>query len=153
MRVRASLPEYLERLLVSLWAGGLWVSGFVAAPVLFRVAPDRVTAGRFAGALFEAVGWLGLACGVALLVLRWVRSVPHRRAALTAVVAMLAITAVGQFVLHPELSAIRDTLGALEPGTPSHARFAFLHRVSGGLFLLNSVLAAVLIWLGLPPRR
>ncbi|HEY9151095.1 MAG TPA: DUF4149 domain-containing protein, partial [Gammaproteobacteria bacterium] len=52
-----------ERILLTLWVGGLWAIGFIAAPILFAVLEDRTLAGTLAGEMFRALAWLGLVCG------------------------------------------------------------------------------------------
>ena len=60
------------RLLVAtLWAGSLWGVGYIAAPTLFAVVPDRVLAGTIAGSLFNTQAWVSIACGVLMLLLLW----------------------------------------------------------------------------------
>ncbi|MGB5473694.1 MAG: DUF4149 domain-containing protein, partial [Gammaproteobacteria bacterium] len=63
MLTRQQLSLTLERVLLTLWVGSLWVTGFMVAPVLFARLDDRALAGTLAGELFGLVAWLGLACG------------------------------------------------------------------------------------------
>ena len=44
------LSESLYALAVTLWVGGLWAIGFMAAPALFASLKDRVLAGEVARA-------------------------------------------------------------------------------------------------------
>ncbi|MCK5382667.1 MAG: DUF4149 domain-containing protein, partial [Gammaproteobacteria bacterium] len=39
--MNANLIPSLERILLTLWVGSLWVVGFVVAPVLFAELDDR----------------------------------------------------------------------------------------------------------------
>lgn len=57
----------LERILLTIWVGALWAIGFLVAPTLFAMLPDRVAAGTVAGRLFGYVDLIGLACGSILL--------------------------------------------------------------------------------------
>jgi len=64
------LAKYLKRLdslLLTLWVGGIWVTGYVVAPVLFSTLDDRSLAATVAGKLFSIMGMVGLYCGSLLL--------------------------------------------------------------------------------------
>ena len=56
------LAESLYSLGITLWVGGLWAIGFIAAPSLFAALKDRVLAGELAGNLFCLMAWAGRAC-------------------------------------------------------------------------------------------
>lgn len=59
--------DSLKAIARTFWIGGMWVIGLLVAPVLFA-ALDKVTAGMVAGRLFSAIAWVGLVCGVFLMV-------------------------------------------------------------------------------------
>src|SRR5690606_37458718 len=59
--------DNLLLILVTLWAGSMWAVGFIAAPALFDLIPDRAMAGSIAGRLFHTVHWIGLAAGAYVL--------------------------------------------------------------------------------------
>jgi len=118
-----------------LWVGGMLFLGLVGAPVLRRVEPPSLRARLFGdlGRAFRPIGWG--AVGVLLVtgalnlvfagVLRGGRlasaafwAAPYGRTLawkLAAVVAMLAGTALHDFVLGPRA-------GRLDPGSPAAAR-------------------------------
>lgn len=54
------LSEALYLIVITLWAGGIWAIGYIAAPILFSSMGDRQLAGMVAGKLFALVGWIGL---------------------------------------------------------------------------------------------
>lgn len=142
-----------ERVLLTLWVGGLWAVGYLAAPTLFHVLDDRRLAGTIAGELFSAMSYIGLVAGAILLIgalyaagRRW-RT--HWR--IWILTAMLLLVAFGEFALRPEMAALRDT--GLVEGTEAALRFARLHGVSSTLFLLNSLLGLVLVVFGVAPRE
>jgi len=56
-----------ERILLTLWVGGLWAIGYIVAPALFANLEDRALAGTLAGVMFNIIAWVGLACGSLLL--------------------------------------------------------------------------------------
>ena len=136
-------------LLIVLWAGSLWTVGYVVAPTLFATLSDRVLAGTIAGAMFRSEAWVSAVCGVLLLVLFGMgREIEpkRRRVLLACVVTMLACLAVSHLGLQPEMSALRESAG---PGgvmeSAARSRFGMLHGVSAVLYLIQSVLAVVLV--------
>lgn len=145
----AKLADSLESVLVTLWVGGLWVIGYLAAPMLFAAIPDRMLAGAAAGRLFTGIAWIGIACGIVLLALRALRL---RGAATTGsrqawlVVAMLALTLAGHFGVQPVLQRLKDEV-APAPVMESANRDAFgrWHGVSSGLYLVQSLLGLALV--------
>lgn len=134
-----------ERILLTLWAGGLWIAGYLVAPLLFATLEERQLAGMIAGRVFTATSYLGLACGVLLLAGALYREgrrvVRDWRAAVVCV--MLALTAAGEFLLQPRMAALKAE-GLLE-GSAAAARFGLLHGISSSLWLVNSVLALALV--------
>lgn len=57
----------LAVLAAALWWGSLTAIGFLAVPLLFSHAASPAIAGNLAGHLFSGQSWLGVACGVVLL--------------------------------------------------------------------------------------
>lgn len=139
-----------ERIVLTLWVGGIWVSGYVAAPLLFQQLDDRQLAGRLAGNLFEKVGWIGLLCGLLLVVLyAWPMRSRWRAAAVT---LMLTLTLVNLLVLAPQIEALRDA-GLLASDAAARRHFGLLHATASGLFLLVSVVGLLLVTAGSPTGR
>jgi hypothetical protein len=131
----------IERILLTLWIGGLWVVGLVVAPLLFAELDDRAVAGTVAGSLFAVTSYIGLGCGGVLLALNgWRYRAPNRRAAL--LLAMLVLIGVGQFLLAPLIADLRLQ------GLTDSARFGRLHGLAGMVFLVNCVLGLVLVAMG-----
>ena len=58
---------------------------------------------------------------------------------------MLAITVVNEYVLSPQLADLRIAINGDWGSTPLRSRFARLHGVSSSLFVVNSILALVLL--------
>lgn len=144
------LSESLYALAVTLWVGGLWAIGFMAAPALFASLKDRVLAGEVAGNLFGLIAWVGIACAaysMAYLSLRRGKSV-LRSGAFWLVLAMLVLTLVGHFGIQPILAQLKAQAwpnSVMESAVRS--RFAAWHGVAGGLYVLQSLLGAVLVLL------
>jgi hypothetical protein len=146
-RLRGHLPS--ARLLVAvLWAGALWVLGYVAAPAVFGLVSGPL-AGDIVGAFLRRLAWISFACAALMLVL--VRLSPdlqagRRRYLNLLVLAMLACALVMFVGLQPAMAALREAAG---PGgvraSPLWTEFAVMHGVSQLFHLVESVLAAVLV--------
>ena len=126
-------------LVVALWAGSLWAVGYLAAPAVFSVVGSPI-AGNVVGKMLTREAWLSMACAVILLVL--VRLAPEldaRRKQLLniLVLSMLALTLVNYFGLQPVISALR--------GSDDRTTFLVMHGVSQLVYVIESVLAAVLV--------
>jgi hypothetical protein len=138
----------LRLLLVTIWAGSLWTVGYIVAPVLFASLPDRSFAGSIAGMLFRAQAWLSLACGLLLLLLVWLdKSLSPKRTPIILMIAMLACVLIGYFVLQPFMAEVRAAAanngGVMDEAMRS--RFGMLHGIASVIYLLQSVLAIVLV--------
>ena len=133
--------QAVERTLLTFWVGGLWTTGFVVAPLLFAELDDRALAGSLAGAVFSVMSYAGLACGACLLLIN--RLLPNRRRFIACstwvIVAMLVLTACGEFLLAPWIAELRMA------GLTESARFAQAHGLASGVFLVNCVLGLVLV--------
>ena len=129
-----------ERVLLTLWVGGLWSIGYIVAPALFANLEDRALAGSLAGVLFHIIALVGLACGALLLLFNQMRA-SGRRANWRALVliAMLVLVAVGEFGLAPLIAELRSG------GLVDSARFAQLHGVAALVYLATSVLGLLLV--------
>lgn len=62
-----------EKLLLTLWIGGLWSIGYLAVPMAFASLADITLAGEYAGKLFSAINLLGLGCGLVLIVAKLIQ--------------------------------------------------------------------------------
>ena len=137
MNLSAIVPA-LERILLTLWVGSLWVTGFMLAPVLFAVLEDRALAGTLAGELFSITAYLGLVCGGVLLALN---AASYRafnwRGLLLA--GMLLLIVIGQFALTPMIAELR------EQGLSGSPRFGQLHGLASVLFIATSLCGLLLV--------
>jgi len=138
-----------SRLLIAVfWTGSLWTVGYLVAPTLFATLSDRMLAGTIAGSIFRVEAWFSVAC--ALLLFFLVKALPDGDAARQRIlwlpVAMLACTLLGYFCLQPFMAALRETAG---PGgvmaSSARMRFGILHGVSSALYLIQSLLGAMLV--------
>ena len=144
--MNASFHVVSERILLTLWVGALWVTGFMMAPLLFAELDDRALAGTIAGSLFTLTSYVGLLCGSVLLLLNAVsfRSLNWRA---VVIAGMLLLVVVGQFVITPLVADLRVQ------GLTDSARFGQLHGLASILFLATSVLGLVLVAVGQKTRR
>ncbi len=146
------LSEALYLIAITLWVGGLWAIGYMAAPVLFASLGDRQLAGMVAGKLFALVGWLGLGCAAWLLIFlvsRWGGRV-LRQAVFWLVVLMALMTAASQFGIQPLMAQLKlDALPREVMESVLRDRFAAWHGVSSILYLVQSLLGLwLVIWSG-----
>jgi len=143
-----SVADALQSIVVALWAGGLWVVGFVVAPLLFHRLHDRALAGALAGRFFDAVAWIGIGCATCLIVFRVSR---HGAACLkqgffwTALV-MLALLLAGFFGVQPVMEALRSQALPKEVmESVLRDRFMTWHGIASGIYIIQSVLAVALV--------
>lgn len=146
------LPAF-ERILLTLWIGGMWTTGLVVAPTLFKNF-ERALAGDIAGRLFSMLSLIGIACAVLLLAVAVLRA---RRAVWRdwragVVLLMLVIILIGEFGVAARMRELKELLAASAAGSASLLEFQWLHRSASTLFLLNSVLGLVLVIFGVRPR-
>lgn len=142
------LADSLYSLCVTIWVGGLLAIGYLAVPVLFAQIADRMQAGNIAAVMFSIGGWLGLACGLilSLLLYRWHGAAMLRNPVCRLVVCMLLLGLIGQFVVQPQIAAIKAQAYPLPVAeTALHAQFARWHGVSSVLYLLQAVLGLTLV--------
>jgi MFS family permease len=138
----------LYNLAVALWVGGLLVTGYLVAPVLFSQLVDRSLAGAIAGTMFSAMAWVGLACGSYLML--YVLTAKGWRALRSwvfwIVLLMLALTAAGHFGVQPILAQLKaDALPRQVMESALRDRFRTWHGVSSGLYLVQSLLGIALV--------
>ena len=144
------LAESLYSIAITLWVGGLWAIGFIAAPSLFDSLKDRVLAGELAGNLFGLIAWVGMACAAYLLAYLSVqrRGTLFESGVFWLVLGMLALALVGHFGIHPLLIQMKTEalpLSVMESALKS--RFAIWHGVAGGLYALQCLLGISLVLL------
>ncbi|AXS80544.1 DUF4149 domain-containing protein [Dechloromonas sp. HYN0024] len=146
------LSEALYLFAITLWVGGLWAIGYMAAPVLFAGLGDRQLAGMVAGKLFALIGWVGLACAAWLLVFlvsRWGGRVV-RSAVFWLVFVMALLAAASQFGIQPLMAQLKlDALPREVMESVLRDRFAAWHGISSILYLVQSLLGLWLVlWSG-----
>jgi hypothetical protein len=138
----------LRLLLASLWAGSVWAVSYLAAPSAFA-ALDGTLAGNVVGVMLTRLAWLSIAAAplLALLVARSPDlDAKRRRWVFWLAGGMLACSLAVYLGLQPMMAAIRESAGpAGVRASPQWGTFAALHGVSQLLYLIESVLGALLV--------
>lgn len=136
-----------DRILLTLWVGSMWTAGYIIAPLLFNTL-EREMAGNIAGKVFTVTSYVGLACGVLLLLaaLYQAGSQRLRQWRIWVIVIMLALIAVGQFGLQPQMAALK--LQGIAEGSAAATQFGRLHGIASSLFLVTSLLGLALVIAG-----
>jgi hypothetical protein len=146
-KLAAWLPG-LRLLLAGLWAGSVWAVSYLAAPSAFAVL-DSTQAGNVVGVMLTRLAWLSMV----LAPLLWLVSLRcadldarRRRWIVGLAGGMLACSLIVYLGLQPTMAAIREAAGpAGVRASPQWGTFAALHGVSQLLYLIQSVLGAILV--------
>ncbi len=144
----SKLAEALYSIAVTLWVGGLWAIGGIAAPALFYRIADRTLAGSVAGQMFVLAAWSGMACAAYLLLFLVLRRGVGvlKSGAFWLVLMMLALTLAGHFGIQPILAQLKaDALPRQIMESALRDRFAAWHGVSSALYLIECLLGLVLV--------
>ena len=144
------LTEAVYAIALTLWIGGMWAIGYIVAPTLFYTLADRTLAGMLAGKLFTLIAYVGIGCAIYLLLFRLVRfgGASFKHAIFWLVLVLLLMTLAGEFGVQPIMASLRNQ--ALPKGVMESVfrdRFAAWHGVASVLYLIQSVLGIVLVWL------
>lgn len=139
------MRQAVERLLLTVWVGGMWTTGYIVAPVLFYML-TKVQAGTVAGQLFTIMSYTGLICGSLLLASLFVDDGVQlfRQWRGPVLLVMLVVICLGEFVLQPKMVVLRE---AGLQGDNLHA-FMRLHGFSQVLFLIVSLGGLALVLFG-----
>ena len=128
----------IEFLGLSIWLGSDVFLSFVVAPGAFSVLASRDQAGAVVGYSLTRVHWMGIVCGVVILLVRVlrIRSLTALLApAALGVVAMIVLTAISQVAVSPRMAVLRVQMGSIQATADGDrlAEFARLHTISVGL--------------------
>jgi hypothetical protein len=133
------LLRTIEFLGLGYWLGSDGFLSFVVAPGAFSVLASRDQAGAIVGYSLGRMHWMGIVCGVVILLLRVLRirslSALVAPAALC-VVLMIILTVISQVAVSPKMAVLRVQMGSIEAtvaGNPLLAEFARLHTISVAL--------------------
>ena len=127
------------------WIGGLWVIGLIVTPVMFKML-DTVTAGMVAGKLFAAIAWVGLVCGVFLLVDNiWRNGVRGmKESSFWLIVGMLLCTVINHFAVTPIIAELKLQMNHAAEGLFGGG-FATWHAISSLIYLVQSLMGLAYI--------
>ncbi len=142
-------PDALAKIAVTLWVGGLWSIGYIAAPVLFGQLADKQLAGNLAGGMFTVIAYVGMACGFYLLLHRLVQfgGAALKQAFFWATLLMLLITLASYFGIQPILESLREqAMPKAVMQSIFSDRFARWHGVSSIIYLIESLLGLILLF-------
>lgn len=145
--------DKLALIAITLWVGGLWAIGYLAAPVLFASLGDKTLAGMLAGKMFTWVAYVGMGCGVYLLIysLAAIGSRALKQGFFWVVLVMLLLTIAIHFGIQPILAGLKEQALPKEVmESVFRDRFARWHGISSIGYLIESLLGLVLV---LTPRR
>jgi hypothetical protein len=151
-----SLTAGIYSIALTLWIGGLWAIGYIVAPALFYTLDDRALAGGLAGKLFTLIAYIGIGCAAYLLLYRLVRfgGACFKHGIFWIVLIMLLLTITGEFGVQPLLASLKhQALPREVMESVLRDRFMAWHGVASILYLIQSVLGLLLVWLqGHDPR-
>jgi hypothetical protein len=145
------MKKYIEGLAVlasCAWVGGMWAVGYIATPVLFQSLPDKSLAGMLAGKLFAVTAFMGMVCAAYLLIYFYTKSGKRifKDGKFWLVSSMLLIILLGHFGMQPLLAELKaQALPLYVMDSPYADRFRLWHGVSSMMFLIQSLLGAVLL--------
>ena len=139
-----------DRILLTIWVGGMWIVGYVVVPVLFKML-ERKVAGSVAGQLFTIMSYIGLICGILLLASMLYRSgfSSWLQWRVLVLIGMLIIILISQFVLQPMMAELK----AAGLTDDVRAQFGRLHGISSMLFMFNSLAGLALVVFGLSTKQ
>jgi hypothetical protein len=142
------LSDLLAVWALTLWVGGLWAIGYLAAPMLFYNLDDRMLAGMLAGKMFIGMAWVGIVCAAWLLLFRFARFGVDalKQGFFWIILLMLLLTLAGHFGIQPILIQLKEA--ALPKDVMASLfrdRFATWHGISSIVYLIESLLGLMLV--------
>jgi len=153
----STLLRTIEFLGLSLWLGSDVFLSFVVAPGAFSVLASRDQAGTIVGFALWRMHFIGVVCGIVILVARLLRTKSISSLAAPAalcVVLMILLTVVSQHAVSPKMAVLRTQMGSIQAtaaDNPLLAEFSRLHRIS--VVLESGVLLAGLAAMYLMARE
>ncbi|TFY99337.1 DUF4149 domain-containing protein [Ramlibacter henchirensis] len=128
--------QRLSVLAAALWWGSLTAIGFITVPLLFANLPTPALAGQTAARLFTAQSWVGIGCGVVLLLSMRAKGEEPRidwaGGALAFVLGGMLLALLGEFAVAPRILA-RENL-------------RLWHTVGSAMYVLQWACALVVLW-------
>lgn len=142
------IADSFYSIIVTLWIGGMWVIGYVVAPVLFASLSDKQQAGQIAGQLFAIYGWVGIVSASFLAIFILVRHdvSAFKNILLWVLLLMLVLGLVSQLGIQPLIAHLKEeALPRAVMESVLRDRFAAWHGISSMLYLLQSMLGVFVV--------
>ena len=131
-------------LALMIWAVTTWITGYVFAPLMFAKW-SKIEAGLITGELLRMTYLVSLLCAIVLLIdyrVRFARQLLHQKN-LWLTLITLFIVVIQYAVITPKMQTLKATM-LNNPADMS--AFMQMHGVSQVLYLITSLLLAVLVW-------
>ena len=141
------MPKHLANITMTLWIGGLWVTGLMAY-VLFDTLADKPLAGMIAGRLFTVISYIGMFAGFYLLIQRLLEygTGALKQAYFWAVLLMLLLVLAGHFGIQPLLAQLKaDALPNDVMQSVFANRFRTWHGVASVAYVIECLLGLVVV--------
>lgn len=131
-------------LLLGGWVGSWACFGLVVAPAAFRILPTTELAGQLVGPVIAKLHLYAVVAGVALAAIA--RALGRGWLLVATPLVMAALCAFSHFWVTPQLATIRPQAFGPDGSLAAAARFAALHRLSLGLYLVVSTGTLALVF-------
>lgn len=151
--MRLAQSQRVFNVISGIWVGSYLAVGFLVVPVLFSSLGDRQIAGLVAANLFKIIAYIGICVSVILMVAAnyYVRAGLDLYRLIRWILLGLLVCSIGAaFILIPWMNNLRDQalfLGLSVRETNNANLFSRLHSISSSIFLLQSLLGIVLLYL------
>jgi hypothetical protein len=126
----------------------MWSIGYLAVPILFQSLPDKMLAGMLAGKMFTFIAYIGMTSASYLLLHQLISlgKAAFRQTIFRLVLCMLLLTIAGLFGIQPLMVELKaQALPADVMHSAFANRFKMLHGISSIVYLVQSILGAVLV--------
>src|SRR5215471_13003118 len=135
----SNLLRWLEFLGLSIWLSSDIFLSFIVAPGAFSILANRDQAGAMVGYALTRMHWLGVICGILVLLFRLLRTRSFTSLAAPAALSialMILLTVVSQLAISSRMATLRVQMGSIQAtaaDSPLLAEFSRLHRISVSL--------------------
>jgi uncharacterized membrane protein len=146
-----SILRFLMLLSLVVWIGGIIFFAFGVAPTVFKVLPTRHLAGAVVTRSLAILHWMGIVSGVVFVVSSMAYTHATRGVAEPfaprhlVIYAMLVLTVMSQFVVAPQMVALRTQMVVIDDVPPTDARRVEFNR----LHVWSTRLESAVLLLGL----
>ena len=131
-------------LALMIWAVTTWITGYVFAPLMFAQW-SKIEAGLITGELLRMTYLISLLCAIVLLIdyrVCYAGQLLHHKSLWFTLIALF-IVVIQYAVITPKMQTLKATM-LNNPADMS--AFMQMHGVSQVLYLITSLLLAVLVW-------